>query len=119
MKRLTQWIWPFQSSASSKREHLTLSSSLRELTFVLGVTFAYFLTRGLIRGRAGVAFANARQILSFEHTLHIEPEYVVQAFAIQHAWLVQAANTFYIVGHPPNLTGQRIGQKTSQSLRHD
>jgi membrane-associated phospholipid phosphatase len=76
---------------------------LRELLFVLGVTSAYFLTRGLIRGRAADAFANAQLILSLEHTLHLEPEYMLQTFAIQHAWLMQAANAFYIVGHLPVL----------------
>jgi hypothetical protein len=75
----------------------------RELALVLVVTCAYFLTRGLIRGRASDALLHARDILAIEQTLHIEPEGVLQHLALAHPLALQAANLFYLGGHLPVL----------------
>jgi hypothetical protein len=40
-------------------QQLMRRNVLRELANVLAITFAYFITRGIIRGREGDAFANA------------------------------------------------------------
>jgi membrane-associated phospholipid phosphatase len=98
------WFWS-ATPAPLKRERPTLWGTLRELALVLGVTFAYFLTRGLARGTASNAFQHAQQLLNIEQTLHLNPEYALQALALHHDWLMQAANLFYIAGHLPVLIG--------------
>lgn len=75
----------------------------REIALALVVTFAYFLTRGLIRGRTADAFLHARQILAVERAAHLSPEAAIQLFAGQRDWLVDAANIFYLAGHLPVL----------------
>lgn len=75
----------------------------REVALALVVTAAYFLTRGLIRGRTADALAHARDILDIEQALHIEPEEALQRLALLHPLLLQAANFFYLAGHLPVL----------------
>lgn len=75
----------------------------REVALALVVTAAYFLTRGLIRGRASDALAHARDILDIERTLHLDPEAALQHLALLHPLLMQAANIFYLAGHLPVL----------------
>jgi membrane-associated phospholipid phosphatase len=75
---------------------------------MVSVTFSYFLTRGLIRGRESTAFHNARDVLSLQRTLHLDPEHALQSLAIHHEWLMQAANIFYLVGHLPVLIGTAV-----------
>lgn len=70
---------------------------------MLAIIFAYFLTRGLIRGRRDDAFLHARQILSLEQALHLDPESALQGFALQHSWLLQTADWLYLLGHLPVL----------------
>lgn len=89
--------------AHSPAVPITLKNTLAEVAFVLVVTFAYFLTRGVITGRAGDAVAHADDILAIERIVHMDPEAALQALALQHPWLVQAANIFYLVGHVPVL----------------
>jgi hypothetical protein len=76
---------------------------VREVALILLLTFAYFLTRGLIRGRQSVALQHARQILSLERTLHLDPEVLLQRLATSHAWLMDVANFLYLFGHLPVL----------------
>ncbi len=75
----------------------------REVVLALVVTSAYFLTRGLIRGRTADALAHAHDILDIEQALHIEPEEALQRLALLHPLLLQAANLFYLAGHLPVL----------------
>lgn len=89
--------------APSPAAPITLKNTLAEVAFVLVVTFAYFLTRGLITGRTGDAVAHADDILAVERIVHLDPEAALQALALQYPWLVQAANVFYLVGHVPVL----------------
>ena len=72
------------------------------------VTFAYFLTRGLIRGREDDAMAHAGQLLNIERALHLDPEHWLQHLALGHEWLMQFANNFYLYGHLPVLVGGAI-----------
>lgn len=80
----------------------------REVALALVVTCAYFLTRGLIRGRTADALAHARDILSIEQTLHLDPETALQRLALLHPLLLQVANIFYLVGHLPVLIAVAI-----------
>ena len=80
----------------------------REAVLVLVVTFAYFLTRGLIRGRADAAFAHAAALLRAEHALHLAPERRVQALILPHRWLVHATNGVYEYGHLPVLVAVAV-----------
>src|SRR5437764_1171488 len=80
-----------------------LRATLIELVLVLFVTFAYFLTRGLIRGREEDAIRHANSILKLERILHLTPEHALQAFALRHDWLLTFANNFYLYAHLPLL----------------
>lgn len=77
--------------------------ALRELALVLGVSLAYFLTRGLVRGRETDAFAHARQLLRLETALHLTPERALQQFGLDHSWAMHLANNFYLYAHLPVL----------------
>ena len=94
------WVSP-SLSLSDKR--LSARPVLREIALVLLLTGAYFLTRGLIRGRESDARANARSLLALEKMLHLNPETSLQNLVLHHAWLMQAANYFYLGGHLPAL----------------
>ena len=94
------WVSPSQT-LSHKR--LTPRHVLREIALVLLLSGAYFLTRGLIRGREIDARANARSLLAFEKALHLDPEMSLQSMVLHHTWLMQAANFFYLGGHLPAL----------------
>src|SRR5947208_617046 len=78
-----------------------LRATLLEVVIVGIVTFAYFLTRGLIRGREDDAMQHAGQVLSVERALHLDPELWVQRFALEHRWLMQFGNGFYLYAHLP------------------
>lgn len=95
-------------AAPSPSEPILAKRAFAELTFVLAVTFAYFLTRGLLAGRTSSAIANADDILAIERTFHLNPESAMQALALQHSWLMQAANVFYLVGHVPVLVAVAV-----------
>src|SRR3954462_10900322 len=66
-----------------------LRATLLEVGIVFIVTFAYFLTRGLIRGREDDAMQHARQLLNIERALHLDPEQWMQRLALGHPWLMQ------------------------------
>jgi hypothetical protein len=85
-----------------------LRATLLEVVMVGIVTFAYFLTRGLIRGREDDAMQHAGQVLSLERVLHLDPEHWVQGFALGHRWLMQFGNNFYLYAHLPVLIGVAV-----------
>jgi len=74
---------------------------LIEFTLVISVTLAYFLTRGLVRGRESDAVQHANTILRIERALHLDPERPIQHFTLHHEWLLQFANNFYLYAHLP------------------
>jgi membrane-associated phospholipid phosphatase len=75
---------------------------------VFVVTLAYFLTRGLIRGREDDAMANAEQVLKLERVLHLDPEHWMQNLALGHHWLMEFANNFYLYAHLPVVIGVAV-----------
>jgi membrane-associated phospholipid phosphatase len=94
------------ASVQPARWHrLLLGRGPRELASVLLVTLAYFLTRGLVRGREADAFKHANELLQFERLLHIDWERPIQALALGHGWLVDFVNQYYLLGHLPVLIG--------------
>jgi membrane-associated phospholipid phosphatase len=83
-------------------------NGLRELANVLVITFAYFVTRGIIRGREGDAFANAYTLIEMERALGIYHEQAIQRFALGYGWLIDFVNNYYLYGHLPLLIGVTI-----------
>lgn len=88
--------------------HPPVGETVRECVMVGVVTVAYFLTRGLVRGRESDAYAHARQILALEQGLRLDPEHGVQDFGLGHLWLVHLADNFYLVAHLPVLLAVAI-----------
>lgn len=84
---------------------LLLGQGARELAAVLLVTLAYFLTRGLVRGREADAFRHANELLQLERLLHLDWERPIQALALSHGWLLEFVNQYYLLGHLPVLIG--------------
>jgi membrane-associated phospholipid phosphatase len=84
---------------------ILLGRGPRELASVLVVTLAYFLTRGLVRGREADAFRHATELLQLERLLHLDWESPLQALALNHSWLLTFVNDYYLVGHLPVLIG--------------
>ncbi len=83
-------------------------NGLRELANVLVITFAYFITRGIVRGREGDAFANAYTLIDMERSLGIYHEQAIQQFALGYGWLIDFVNNYYLYGHLPLLIGVTI-----------
>lgn len=79
-----------------------------EFAVVLFVTMAYFLTRGLIRGREDDAMEHAQQVLNIQHALHLNVEHPLQRLALNHEWLLQFANNFYLYAHLPVIIGVAV-----------
>jgi hypothetical protein len=69
-------------------------NGLRELANVLAITFAYFITRGIVRGREGDAFANAYTLIEMERSLGIYHERAIQQFALGYGWLIDLVNNY-------------------------
>ncbi len=98
----SRWQWRI----TPRREQITrptLWLALIEFALILSVTLAYFLTRGLIRGRESDAVAHANRLLNIENALHLNPERPIQHFTLHHEWLMQFANNFYLYAHLPVL----------------
>src|SRR3954451_15593276 len=89
-------------------ERPPVRATLLEVGMVFIVTFAYFLTRGLIRGREDDAMQHAGQLLNIERALHLDPEQWMQRLALGHPWLMQFANNFYLYAHLPVLIGVAV-----------
>ena len=100
---------PWQTPSEPVRDNrFAPLSILREVAFILILTFAYFLTRGLIRGRQSDAFANARDLISLERTLHVDVESAFQTLVMHHRWLEGFVNVYYLAGHLPVLIGVAV-----------
>ena len=78
-------------------------NGIRELANIAVITLAYFVTRGIIRGREGDAFANAYTLIAMERSLGIYHELAIQQFALRYDWLIGFVNNYYLYGHLPLL----------------
>jgi len=83
-------------------------NGLRELANVLVISFAYFLTRGIIRGREDEAFANAYTLIDMERSLGIYHERTLQQAALGHQWLIDFVNNYYLYAHLPLLVAVTV-----------
>ena len=72
------------------------------------ITLAYFVTRGIVRGREGDAFANAYTLIAMERSLGIYHELAIQQFALQFDWLIGFVNNYYLYGHLPLLVSVAV-----------
>ena len=83
-------------------------NGMRELANVAIITLAYFVTRGIIRGREDDAFANAYTLIEMERSLGIYHEMTLQRFALGYDWLIGFVNNYYLYGHLPVLVGVAV-----------
>ena len=64
---------------------------------LLGLTYlAYTVVRGLVEGRATAAFQHARDVISFERTLHFFVEPSIQTWATSSHLLMTTASWIYL-----------------------
>jgi hypothetical protein len=78
---------------------------LRQLSLFVSAFLIYDLVRGFVEGRGTAAFANARELISIERTLHVFVEPSVQAWAsgshvvmVSASWLYVNAQTSITIG---------------------
>jgi PAP2 superfamily protein len=72
---------------------------LRQIVLFCGAYWLYRLVRGMVDGRAPVAFEHARQIVALEHHLGLFVEPAVQRWASRAPWLVDGASWMYLNSH--------------------
>jgi hypothetical protein len=74
-----------------------------DLLLQFGLFFAayqcYGLVRGLVDGKADLAFANADRIVDLERSLGAFFEPGLQSSALQHGWIIDIANWLYLNSH--------------------
>ena len=73
--------------------------ALRQLLLFGGAYYAYRIVRGLVDGRAGLAFDNARTLVDAERALGLFFEPGLQAWARGEEWLLTGANWMYVNSH--------------------
>lgn len=73
---------------------------VREVGLIVAATLLYALVRGLTSERISVAFDNAEQVVSFERSIGLFVEPHVQRAALDHEFVVTAANAVYIAFWP-------------------
>jgi hypothetical protein len=73
--------------------------ALRQLLLFGGAYYAYRLVRGFVDGQVGLAFENARALVSLERTLGLFFEPGLQAWARGQDWILTAANWMYVNSH--------------------
>ena len=73
--------------------------ALRQLALFAGAYYAYRLVRGVVDGRATVAFENARALVDAERTLGTFFEPGLQTWAQGEEWIVTGANWMYVNSH--------------------
>ena len=69
---------------------------LRQILLFGGAYVAYRIVRGLVEGRANAAFAHARDVISFERTLHFFVEPSIQAWASGSHLVMVVASWLYV-----------------------
>lgn len=78
---------------------------LHEAVMVAGAFLVYFLVRASVDGRASTAFANGRDVISFERTLGLYHELTMQGWILDHFALIKLMNWIYFWGHMPVVIG--------------
>jgi hypothetical protein len=70
--------------------------ALRQVSLFAAAYLAYRLVRGLVEGDANAAFANARDLISLERSLHFFVEPSVQAWASGSHLLMEVSSWLYV-----------------------
>jgi membrane-associated phospholipid phosphatase len=89
--------------------------ALRQVLLFSGAYVAYTLVRGLAEGSANASFTHARQLISFERTLHFFVEPSVQAWASSSHVVVVVASWVYVNAQ----TSVTIGALMYLYMRHN
>ncbi len=69
---------------------------LRQVALFAAAYLGYRLVRGLVEGDANAAFAHARELISFERTLHLFVEPSVQAWGSGSRVLMDSSSWLYV-----------------------
>jgi hypothetical protein len=72
---------------------------LRQFALFAAAYMLYRLVRGLVDGRAAVAFDNARDLVAFEQSLDLFVEPAVHAWASGQAWVIDTTSWLYVNSH--------------------
>src|SRR5690349_17884131 len=72
---------------------------LRQILLFCGAYWLYRIVRGEVGDRVGVAFENARHIVSVERSLGLFAEPAVHRWAEAHEWISDAASWMYVNSH--------------------
>ena len=72
---------------------------VRQIVLFCGAYWLYRLVRGMVDGRAGEAFENAREVISIERALGLFIEPSVHAWASAHAVVIDFASWMYLNSH--------------------
>lgn len=74
--------------------------ALRQLLLFAGAYYLYRIVRGMVDGRASLAFENARDIINAERSMGMFFEQDFQEWALSDArWIVDGANWMYVNSH--------------------
>jgi membrane-associated phospholipid phosphatase len=73
----------------------------RQGALVIAAYFAYFLVRGMTEGSVERAVDNAWRVVDFEKAVGLFHEERMQAWIVEHQWMVDLSNWIYIWGHWP------------------
>ena len=94
---------PSEIHPTGMQTRLLARRGLLETLLVVSLFMAYFLTRGLVSGRAAEAFENAYQLMQLQRWLGISWEQTFQSWIMQFDNLIWAMNTIYVYTHMPAL----------------
>ena len=72
---------------------------LRQIVLFCGAYYLYRIVRGIVDGRAAVAFDHARQVISLERALHLFSEPAINAWTAGRPWLIDIASWMYVNSH--------------------
>ena len=92
---------PLDTTRTTHAVHPTTLRWAREAGILAIAVLVYFLSRGLVAGREGLAVDNAQRLISFEKLLGIFREQQLQNWALGWEPLTTIVNTVYIWGHWP------------------
>src|SRR5262245_19956061 len=75
--------------------------AVREILIIVVTFFGYEQVRHLTRNDTAAAFANARQVVDVERSLHMFGEHRIQELAMNVDGLIRFLNHYYVMVHFP------------------
>ena len=96
------------AAAAHRRHRISVRGVLRQALVLGGALGAYMAVRALTVGSESSALANAGTLLEFERALGFEWEASLQQAALDHDWLISAANWMYSFAYWPMLIATLI-----------